>query len=160
MMIRPGSDEAKGAGRNASVAPSATGLKIFIADDDAAVAELLGELVSDIGHVAAAVETSHAAALAAADHVQADLAILDINLHGKPSFAIADRLAARGIPVIFATGYGILELSGKYADAELLKKPFRAPDLAQAVERAMAAKAPAITSGAWRESRLRGKSSN
>lgn len=158
MMIRPGSDEARNTGR-ASAAPRANGLKIFIADDDSAVAELLSDLVSDIGHQVAAVQSSHAAALAAAETIDADLAILDINLHGRPSFAVADRLSARGIPVIFATGYGILELSGKYAEAELLKKPFRAPDLTQAIERAMAVKT-SVTSGAWRESRLRERRSN
>ena len=35
-----------------------------------------------------------------------DGAILDIDLHGQPSFAVADALQARGIPFVFTTGYG------------------------------------------------------
>lgn len=159
MMVRPGSDEAGTAGREIAAAPATGALKIFIAEDDAAVAELLTDLVSDLGHRVAAVATSHAEAMTAAASVAADLALLDINLHGRPSFTIADRLTARGIPVVFATGYGILELSGKYAAAELLKKPFKAPQLARAIAQATAAKAPVI-SGAWRESRLRERRSN
>ncbi|HLT77116.1 MAG TPA: response regulator [Ferrovibrio sp.] len=162
MIDRPGSDAASHAGRKVSAAPAAEALSIFIAEDDAAVAEVLTDFVSDIGHRVAAVETSHAAALAAAEQIAADIAILDINLQGRPGFAVADRLTARGIPVIFVTGLGILELSGKYEDAVLLKKPFKAEELAEAISRVRVEKlaAAAVTSGAWRESRRRERRSN
>ncbi|QNP44037.1 response regulator [Sphingomonas daechungensis] len=35
-----------------------------------------------------------------------DAAILDVNVHGAMSYPIADMLAERAIPFIFATGYG------------------------------------------------------
>ena len=35
-----------------------------------------------------------------------DVAVLDVNLSGETSFAIADRLLDLGLPFVFATGYG------------------------------------------------------
>lgn len=126
-------------GRKRHAFPSASALKILIVEDDAAVAGLLAEMLGDLGHQVVATEHGRDAALARAETVQADLAILDINLGGRPVFPIADHLMARGIPVIFATGYGILELTGKYADAPLLKKPFDSAGLAAVLGRAKSA---------------------
>ena len=117
-------------GQEKRVLSSASSLRILIVEDDAGVADLLAEMLGDLGHQVVATEHARDAALARAETVQADLAILDINLGGRPAFPIADRLRARGIPVVFATGYGILELTGKYANAALLKKPFDTAGLA------------------------------
>ncbi|MGW8201729.1 HWE histidine kinase domain-containing protein [Sphingomonas bisphenolicum] len=63
-----------------------------------------------------------------------DLAVLDFNLGHETSLPIADLLAARGIPFIFATGYGDgLELPAQFADVTLLKKPYSSVTLAQAL---------------------------
>jgi two-component sensor histidine kinase len=64
-----------------------------------------------------------------------DLAVLDINLSGQPSFPVADLLVARGVPVLFVTGYGDLpggHLAG-HRRVRLLRKPVAAADLAQAI---------------------------
>ena len=47
-----------------------------------------------------------AAALALIEKEAIDAALLDINLYGESSAAVAAKLAARCIPVVFATGYG------------------------------------------------------
>lgn len=120
---------------NYHVHPSTPTLRILIVEDDAAVASLLAGMLGDLGHQVVAIERSRDAALATASVVKADLAILDINLGGRPAFPIADRLLARGIPVVFATGYGILELTGKYETAPLLKKPFDEAGLAATLSR-------------------------
>ena len=117
-------------GRDAHAYPSVSPFRVLIVEDDAAVAEILADMLADLGHQVVAIEPTRDAALATAAEVPADLAILDINLGGRPAFPIADRLLERGIPVIFATGYGILELTGKYETATLLKKPFNTAQLA------------------------------
>lgn len=109
---------------------SSSALQILIVEDDAGVAGLLADMLGDLGHQVVATEHTRDAALARAETVQADLAILDINLGGRPVFPIADRLRARGIPVVFVTGYSILELTGKYENTVLLKKPFDMAELA------------------------------
>lgn len=128
MMI--GSAGAARRGLQRPVLPSFSSLRILIVEDDAGVADLLADMLGDLGHQVVAIEHTRDTALARAETVKADLAILDINLGGRPAFPIADKLAARGIPVIFATGYGILQLTGKYEQATLLKKPFDAAELA------------------------------
>ena len=51
-------------------------------------------------------------------------AILDLNLHGHPAFPIADELLARGIPLIFATGYDASVIPEKYRHIPRWEKPF------------------------------------
>ncbi len=70
-----------------------------------------------------------------------DLAVLDVNLSGRPSFPVADRLLARGVPVLFVTGYGELP-DGPWSDhrlVRLLHKPVATADLAQAIAGLLAA---------------------
>ena len=51
-------------------------------------------------------------------------AMLDMNLNGNKSHAVADALAARGVPFIFSTGYSGIDMSDHYGDRPVLKKPF------------------------------------
>ncbi|NML11917.1 GAF domain-containing protein [Sphingobium sp. AR-3-1] len=63
-----------------------------------------------------------------------DLAVLDFNLGHETSLPIADMLAERSIPFIFATGYGDgLELPARFKGVTLLKKPYSGATLAQAL---------------------------
>lgn len=63
-----------------------------------------------------------------------DLAVLDFNLGPETSLPIADMLAERGIPFLFATGYGDgLELPSRFQAVTLVKKPYSGATLAQAL---------------------------
>jgi hypothetical protein len=62
-----------------------------------------------------------------------DFAVLDINLAGRLSFPIADVLRDRGIPFLFASGYGSNGVSDDYRNAVRIQKPFASRDLAQAI---------------------------
>ncbi|MBY5855159.1 GAF domain-containing protein [Rhizobium leguminosarum] len=54
-----------------------------------------------------------------------DLALLDVNLGDETSFGIADRLAADGVPFVFATGYGEgIAQANTHSDAPVLQKPY------------------------------------
>ena len=61
-------------------------------------------------------------------------AVLDINLDGQRVAPVADRLAALGVPFVFATGYGETCDTGGHADARVLRKPFSPRTLIDAVE--------------------------
>lgn len=54
-----------------------------------------------------------------------DGALLDVNLEGSSSYAIADRLAERGVPFVFLTGYDGWALPDAYRDAPRIPKPFK-----------------------------------
>ena len=58
-----------------------------------------------------------------------DLAIVDVNLDGQPSYPIAEILKERGVPFVFATGYGAKGLDPKFVDSPVLAKPFVMADL-------------------------------
>lgn len=65
---------------------------------------------------------------------QISYAVLDYNLGGETSVSVAEALAARGIPFIFATGYGeALELPESLKGAMIVKKPYNAAALTAAI---------------------------
>jgi len=66
-------------------------------------------------------------------------AILDVNLGGRMAFAIADALAARGVPFVFATGYGKQEMPERYVGVMRLNKPVERPALADALRQMLPA---------------------
>ena len=58
------------------------------------------------------------------DGLDVEAAILDVNLAGESSFPLADLLAAKGVPFVFATGYGSGGLPESWRDRPTLQKPF------------------------------------
>jgi two-component sensor histidine kinase len=63
-----------------------------------------------------------------------DMAVLDFNLGHETSLPVADLLAEKGIPFLFATGYGDgLDLPSRFENVVLLKKPYSGATLAQAL---------------------------
>lgn len=66
-----------------------------------------------------------------------DVAMLDMNLNGDGTRTVADALAARGVPFIFATGYASRHASDGHSDRPVLKKPFQDSDLVKMLTRAL-----------------------
>lgn len=116
------------------------GLRMLVVEDEALVAMLVEDLLTDLGCVVVDVAGTLEQGLAAAESraPSIDGAILDINLGGSKVFPIADALQARGVRFIFATGYGTAGIEPRYADHTVLAKPFRREDLAKALVAAMA----------------------
>ncbi|WP_114948570.1 response regulator [Microvirga calopogonii] len=114
-----------------------TGRRILLVEDEAMIAMLVGDMLEDLGHELVTVATRLEDALAAAGNGTFDLAILDLNLAGVLTYPVADVLAGRGIPFIFATGYGSGGLKETYAGWATLQKPFDQQALEYAVEAAL-----------------------
>lgn len=75
------------------------------------------------------------AALEACTSASPTVAILDINLGDRTSYPVADRLAALGIPFLFASGYGEqAQLPAEHAARTVVQKPYTAENLARALE--------------------------
>ncbi|MDB5686936.1 MAG: two-component system sensor histidine kinase/response regulator [Rhizorhabdus sp.] len=54
-----------------------------------------------------------------------DFAILDLNLDGETSLPIAEILAGRGIPFVFASGYGDQAgVTGAFPGVSVITKPY------------------------------------
>lgn len=62
-----------------------------------------------------------------------DSAILDVNLHGIPSYPVAARLAERAIPFIFATGYGDRSHPAEFAGVPTVSKPYSTEEICRAL---------------------------
>jgi hypothetical protein len=70
-----------------------------------------------------------------------------VNVGGAVVFPVADVLQQRGIPIIFATGYGAGMLPSRFAHRPTLSKPFDYQSLAEAL-RAVLADQPCHTEAA------------
>lgn len=64
-----------------------------------------------------------------------DAAVLDINLRGRAVYEVADLLAERAIPFVFATGYDADLVPARHKGRPFLTKPFRIESLLAAVAR-------------------------
>jgi len=113
--------------------------RALIVEDEVLVAMLVEELLERLGYEVAAISSHLDQALEFARTIEVDFAMLDINLNGKQSFPVAEVLRARGIPFVFATGYGGhaqgTELFSQFANVPVVQKPFSRADLVQALAR-------------------------
>lgn len=62
-----------------------------------------------------------------------DAAVLDANLNGLSVLPVADILAARGVPFVFATGYGDTGGAPSGFDAPVIRKPYDVSQVTAAV---------------------------
>ena len=109
--------------------------RVLVVEDEVLVGMLIEEMLQELGYELAALATHLEQALSLARSESFDFAVLDINLDGKQSFPVADVIRARGLPFVFATGYGSRILGEPYTDTPILQKPFSLADLRRALER-------------------------
>jgi CheY-like chemotaxis protein len=112
-------------------------LRILIVEDEMLVAMNIEDMLLDLGHEVAGLASRLAPALALAAEAEIDAAVLDVNLAGEQSFPVADLLDRRGIPFLFATGYGLGGIEERYRGRTVLQKPFRITDLGAALRSAI-----------------------
>ena len=108
------------------------GARVLIVEDEIVVALFLEDLLAEFGYEVAGIVSHLDDAMArACDY---DIALLDVHLNGRNVFDFADRLAARGTPFVFATGYGARGIPDRHCARPVLQKPFRPDDLKRALE--------------------------
>jgi len=133
------------------------GLRVLLIEDEPLVAMDLEELLATAGCRVVATRGTVVDALAFIAEGAFDAALLDAGLNGEPVDAVAAALARKGIPFVFATGYGTDALPAGFREAPVLAKPFD-PAQVLAVLRSLAGRnvAPVVPlsagrprSGAW-----------
>ncbi|HEY5807782.1 MAG TPA: response regulator [Povalibacter sp.] len=110
-------------------------LRVFIVEDEMTIALMIEDMLIDLGHQVTGVAMRLPQAAAMARDVEADVAILDINLDGRRSFSVAQMLRDRGVKLLFASGYGSPGLEAPFLQETVIKKPFEARDLSAAIAR-------------------------
>jgi DNA-binding response OmpR family regulator len=96
---------------------------VLLVEDEMCLAMMVQDMLDDAGYrVVTASRVPGALALAEAEPL--DAAILDVNLAGTDVFPVADALRRRGVPFLFASGYGERGLPGSFADSPVLQKPY------------------------------------
>ena len=117
-----------------------TGIRVLLVEDDSMVATLMSDLLEVLGCEVAGTVSRLSDALDAAQSAAFDVAILDVNLEGRPVYPVADALSARGIAAIFCTGYGRSGIDPKYLSMPVLTKPFDLSTLEQTLASALASR--------------------
>ena len=103
--------------------------RILVVEDEALVAMLVEDALEEAGFGVIGPVRSVGQALETLEAEQPDAAVLDLNLAGENSVAVADALVARGIPFVVATGYGAAGLPPTHRNALVLPKPYDLADL-------------------------------
>ena len=103
--------------------------RVLVVEDEMLIGMLLEDMLIDLGHVVVDIVPRLDEALAAVKRGDFDVAILDVHLSGQSVFPVAELLAGRGTPFVFATGYGERGLPEPYRDRPILQKPFARDDL-------------------------------
>lgn len=103
------------------------------------ISMLMEDMLDELGCEVVATVARSAEAVAAIEAHPIDAAILDLNLDGQRSDGVADVLAARGVPFIFATGYSNTVLNEQHRERPVLNKPFQRNDLEHALLRVLRA---------------------
>jgi CheY-like chemotaxis protein len=115
---------------------SAAGKRVLVVEDELMIRMLLQDMLDDLGHTLAGEAGGIDEALALARQAEFDIAILDVNLNGQPISPVVEVLIERGLPFVFATGYGQRGVPEPYRMIPTLQKPFQADALALALEAA------------------------
>lgn len=97
---------------------------VLIVEDETIISFLIEDMLSELGCREVWQASDVSAALALLDQRTPDAVVLDANLSGQFSFAIAARLAQANIPFVFATGYGRSGISNEWMSRPLIQKPF------------------------------------
>jgi CheY-like chemotaxis protein len=119
------------------VQPAISAKRVLVVEDELMIRMLLEDMLGELGYTVAAEAGRIDEALQAAKTADFDLAILDLNLDGEPVLPVADALVARGMPFVFATGYGERGLPEPYRNRPTLKKPFQMEGLKQMLQSAL-----------------------
>jgi PAS domain S-box-containing protein len=114
---------ANGAGDGAKQAAAAVGQRILLVEDEALVAMMIAECLTESGHTVIGPLSRASDALQAATDGDYDAAILDINLGDGMAYPVADIVSARGLPFVFVTGYEADTIDERFSHVPILQKP-------------------------------------
>jgi CheY-like chemotaxis protein len=109
-------------------------VSILLVEDEALIRMMVAQMVEELGHTVVAEAANIKDALELAQTAEYDIAILDINVGGERIDPVADVIAGRHLPFVFASGYGVAGLTEKLRHGRMLQKPFLIERLDEAIQ--------------------------
>lgn len=113
------------------------GGSVFLVEDEVMIRMMVADMLEELGYRVAAEAGDVTEAMQLAQTTEFDIAILDVNVNGKVISPVAEVVAQRGRPFIFATGYGAQGLPEEFRDRPTLQKPFQMETLAKVLADAL-----------------------
>jgi CheY-like chemotaxis protein len=117
----------------ASAEGDLSGRRVLVVEDESLVTMLIQDTLAEMACELIGVASRYTDAIEMAKSLSFDVAIVDVNLNGQTSFAIADSLAERGVPFVFATGYDKETLPAQFRAVPIVQKPFQKRHLERAL---------------------------
>jgi two-component SAPR family response regulator len=122
--------------------PAASGKSVLVVEDEMLLALDLEYMLKRQGHQVIGPAATVGAGLELARSGQPDAAILDVRLRGETVFPLAELLIERGVPFVFLTGYGRIDIPADMRAAPRLQKPVSEDDLMGALQPLLGAAGP------------------
>jgi CheY-like chemotaxis protein len=108
------------------------GKRVLVVEDEAIIAAMVEDMLTELGAVVVGPAATIAQGLTLARSEAIDGAVLDVNLRSERIDPIAEALRVRGIPFIYATGYGDA-VAASAGGVPVIEKPYTMEKLAKAV---------------------------
>ena len=109
-------------------APGAT-FRILVVEDEMMISMVIEDTIEMLGYQMVGPVAQLDEALSLATNGVFDCAILDVNIRGGNSYAIADLLLKRGCPFLLTTGYSDWSLPKHLSGQKRLTKPYSTKEL-------------------------------
>ncbi len=123
---------------------SIDGLALLLVEDEYLIALDAEEMLRELGAKTIEVVGTFEDAQTRTSEGTYDLAVLDVNINGKFSYPLAANLKSRGIPFVFATGYGRHDHTlGEFQGTVCVSKPYTIDRLEKALRAALSESATA-----------------
>lgn len=123
------------------------GASVLLLEDEYLIALDAEQILKELGVRQVAIASTLSEAVDRTRDGCFDVALLDVNVNGEMSFGLAKTLNARGVPVVFTTGYELKDRGVPDIDTEFcVSKPYTSERLRQALCAALTARRRAATS--------------
>lgn len=100
------------------------GKRVLVVEDEPLVSMELETLLEEAGCEVVGPAGTASAARLLIETEAIDLAVLDVNIDGYPTDAVAEAVTRKGIPFLFATGYDEDGIPKAFAGTPVIRKPF------------------------------------
>ena len=115
-------------------AKTLAGLFILVVEDEVLIAMMLEDMLQDLG-CSVALAGSIDEALSLIRETTPDGVLLDMNIHGQKTVAVAEELVSRSVPFLLVTGYGAADGDPLVIKAApRIQKPFSEEILSRRME--------------------------